>query len=180
MSQYIEVYRKHALMVNQRNLKKVMQEAILCFAIFDLLKKGYFNQVTYIVNLIGASLSEPHNGWSLSWFRMSHVRTVRMIKYGWQAIQVQSWFCTSRVRTVRAIKYDWQAIQVLSWFHTSRIQTVRMIKYDGQAIQCFIRRVCRLWVLRGRWSEWRETETMKRTWQTWKREKLIKKDKQGL
>ena len=36
MSQYIEVYRKHALMVNQRNLKKAIQEAILYFAYFDL------------------------------------------------------------------------------------------------------------------------------------------------
>ena len=34
---------------------------------------------------------------------------------------------------------------------------VRKIKYDGQAIQFFIRHVCILWVLRGRWSEGRET-----------------------
>ena len=131
--------------------------------------------------VIGASLSEPHTGWSLSWFRTSRlwtvrtikygwqaievlswsrtsrVWTVRMIKYGWQAIQVLSWFRTSRVRTVRMIKYGWQAIEVLSWSRTSRVQTMRTIKYDGQAIQRFIHRVCRLWVLRGRCSEGRET-----------------------
>ena len=33
------------------------------------------------VVLIGASLSEPHTSGNLSWFRTSHVRTVRMIKY---------------------------------------------------------------------------------------------------
>ena len=43
MSEYIESYRKHALMVNQKNLKKAMQEAILYFAYFDLYKKGYCN-----------------------------------------------------------------------------------------------------------------------------------------
>ena len=87
----------------------------------------------YKCMLIGASLSKPHTGWSLSWFRTSHVQIVR------------------------TIKYSWQAIQVLSWFRTLRVWTVRTIKYDGQAIQCFIRRVCRLWVLRDWWSEGRET-----------------------
>ena len=52
MSNYIESYRKHALTVNQRNLKKSMQEAILCFAYFDFLKKVYCNQVAYIVYLM--------------------------------------------------------------------------------------------------------------------------------
>ena len=155
--------------------------------------------------IFGVSLSEPHTGWSLSWFRTSRVQTVRTIKYDGQAIQVLSWSRTSRVRTVWTIKYDgqaiqvlswsrtsrvrtvwtikydgqaiqvlswshtsrvqtmttikygWQTIQVLSWSRTSRVRTVWTIKYDGQAIQRFIRRMCRLWVLRGRWSEGRET-----------------------
>ena len=34
-----------------------------------------------VVTIIGASLSEPHTGDSLSWFGTSCVRTVRTIKY---------------------------------------------------------------------------------------------------
>ena len=152
------------------------QATVLLFAMFY----AYFIQIGSW-SLIGASLSDPHTGWSLSWFHTSRVRTIRTIKYGWQAIQVLSWFHTSCVRTVRTIKYGWQAIQVLSWFRMSRVRTVRTIKYgwqaiqvlswsrtlrvrtvrtikyDGQAIQCFICCVCRLWVLRGQWSEGRET-----------------------
>ena len=58
MLKYIESYRKYTLTVNQRNLKKAMQEAILCFTYFDLLKRGYCNQVTYIVNLM---ITQCHN-----------------------------------------------------------------------------------------------------------------------
>ena len=46
--------------------------------------------------VIGASLSEPHTGGSLSWFRMSCVRTMGMIKYDIEAIQV----CHGFVRCV--------------------------------------------------------------------------------
>ena len=41
-----------------------------------------------VLLVIGASLSEPHTGGSLSWFRTSHVQTVRTIKYDREAIQV--------------------------------------------------------------------------------------------
>ena len=37
---------------------------------------------TFNVHINWASMSEPHTGGSLSWFHTSHVRTVRMIKYG--------------------------------------------------------------------------------------------------
>ena len=52
---------------------------------------------------------------SLSWFLTSHVRTERMIKYDWEAIQVCHGFM-SRVRTVRTIKYVWEAIKVCHGF----------------------------------------------------------------
>ena len=68
-------------------------------------------------NLIGASLSKPHTGGSLSWFRTLHVQTVRTIKYDWEAIQVcLSWFRKSHVQTVRTIKSNWEAIQVCYGF----------------------------------------------------------------
>ena len=46
---------------------------------------GMVLQLKYAIetNLIGASLSKPHNGNSLSWFHTSHVQTVRMIKCDW-------------------------------------------------------------------------------------------------
>ena len=37
--------------------------------------------MAFTIVLIGASLSEPHTGGSLSWFHTSHVWTLRMMKY---------------------------------------------------------------------------------------------------
>ena len=40
------------------------------------------------MSVIGASLSKPHTGGSLSWFRMLCVQTERTIKYDGQVIQL--------------------------------------------------------------------------------------------
>ena len=43
---------------------------------------------SYYMSVIEASLSEPHTGGSLSWFRMLRVPTVTTIKYDCEAFQV--------------------------------------------------------------------------------------------